>query len=226
MCITVSFCCTIVTNTTLKINYCCCCSVTKLSPILCDPMDWSTPGFPVLQHPRTCSNSCQLSRWCHPTIMLCHPLLLCPPSFPATGSFPMNWLFASGGQSLRASASATVLPMNIQGWFPLGLAGLISLLSKGLLKSLVQYHSSKASGLWHSAFLMVQLSHLLHDYWKNHSSNYTDLCMLSSFVIAFLPRSKHLLIAWLQSPSGVILEPPKIKYLTVSIFPHLFAIMC
>ena len=64
--------------------------------------------------------------------MLCHPLLLCPPSFPASGSFPMNWLFASGGQSIRASASASVLPMNMQGWFPLGLPGLISLLSKGL----------------------------------------------------------------------------------------------
>ena len=68
----------------------------------------------------------------HNHLILCHPLLLCPQSFPASGSFPVSWLFASGVQSTGASASASVLPMNIQGWFPLGLAGLISLQSKGL----------------------------------------------------------------------------------------------
>ena len=75
--------------------------------------------------PRACSNSCLLSWWCHPTISssvdLFFPCLL---SFPASGSFPMSWLFASGSQSTGASASASVLPMNIQGWFPLGLTGL------------------------------------------------------------------------------------------------------
>ena len=63
-----------------------------------------------------------------------HLILCCPQYFPASGSFPMSWFFASGGQSIGASASASVLPMNIQGWFPLGLTGLISLLSKGLLR--------------------------------------------------------------------------------------------
>ena len=86
-------------------------------------------------------------------LILCHPLLLCPQSFPASGSFPMSGLFALGSQSIGASAS--VLPMNIQGWFPLGLTGLISLQSKGL-KSLLQHHGSKASILWCSAFFMVQ----------------------------------------------------------------------
>ena len=79
----------------------------------------------------SCSNSCPLSQWCHPTISSSVATFSsCPQSFPASGSFPMSWLFTSGGQSIRASAS--VLPVNIQGWFPLRLTGLISLLSKGL----------------------------------------------------------------------------------------------
>ena len=81
--------------------------------------------------PRVCSNLCPLSQWCYLTISFSAILFsFCLQSFPASGSFPMNWLFVSGGQNIRASAS--VLPMNIQGWFLLGLTGLISLLSKGL----------------------------------------------------------------------------------------------
>ena len=83
--------------------------------------------------PGACSNSCQLSQWCHPIISSSViPFSSCSQSFPASGSFPMSRLFTSGGQSIGASASASVLPVNIQGWFPLGLTGLISLLSKGL----------------------------------------------------------------------------------------------
>ena len=82
--------------------------------------------------PRTCTNSCPLSLWCHPTISSSViPYSSCPQSFPATGSFLISWLFASGGQSIGASTSASVPPMNIQGWFLLGLTGLISLQSKG-----------------------------------------------------------------------------------------------
>ena len=85
------------------------------------------------QSPGVCSNSCPLSQWYHPTISSSiFPFSSCPQSFPASGSSPMSQLFTSGGQSIRASASASVLPMNIQGWFPLGLTGLISLQSKGL----------------------------------------------------------------------------------------------
>ena len=91
-------------------------------------------------------------------LILCHPLLL-PQSFPASGSFPMSQLFASGGQSIGASASASVLPMNIQDWFPLEWTGLTSLQCKGV-SSLLQHHSSKASILLCSAFFTVQLSHL------------------------------------------------------------------
>ena len=94
--------------------------------------------------PQACSNSCPLSRWCHPTISFpVTPFSSCPQSFPASGSFPISWLFATVGQSIGASASGSVLPMNIQGWFPLGLTGLISLLSKGLSKVFSRTKSRK-----------------------------------------------------------------------------------
>ena len=82
--------------------------------------------------PRICSNSCPLTWWCHPTISFSVAHFSCPQSLPASGSFPMSWLFASGGQSIGASASASVLPTNIQGRFSLGFTGSIWLLSKGL----------------------------------------------------------------------------------------------
>ena len=81
----------------------------------------------------------------------------------------MSQFFASEGQSIAALASASVPPMNIQDRFPLGVTGLVTLQSKGLSKSLLQHHSSKASIFWHSAFFMLQLSHSIHNYWKNHS---------------------------------------------------------
>ena len=83
-----------------------------------------------------CSNSCPLSQWYHSTILSSvGPFSFCLQSFPASGSFPMSWLFTLGGQSIGASASASVLPMSIQGWFPLRLTGLISLMSKGLSRA-------------------------------------------------------------------------------------------
>ena len=110
--------------------------------------------------PRACSNSWPLSWWCHSTISSSvSPFSFCPQSFPALGSFPMSWLSTSGGQSIRASAS--VLSTNIQGWFPLGLTGLISMLSKGLLKRLLQFHRLKASN--HMSFLK-RSSSFLHSY--------------------------------------------------------------
>ena len=106
---------------------------------------------PWLQHirlpcaslsPRACSNSCPLSQWCYPTISSSvAPFSSCLQSFPASGSCPLSRFFTSGGQSIGALAS--VLSVNIQCWFPLGLTVLISLLSKGLSKSLLQHHSSK-----------------------------------------------------------------------------------
>ena len=102
--------------------------------------------------PRVYSNTCPLSQWCHPTISSpVIPSFSCLQSFPASGSFQMSQFFASGGQSTGVSASASVLPMNIQDWFPLGWTGWISLQSKGLSRVVFKYHSSKASILWSSA---------------------------------------------------------------------------
>ena len=138
----------------------------------------------------------------------------------------MNWLYASGDQSVGDSVSASVLPMNIQDWFLLRLTGLISLAVQGILKSLIQHHSSKASILQHSAFFIVQFSHpcmttgetTALTRWIFVGKGMSLLFnRLSRFAIAFLSKSKCLLISWLQSPSAVILEPPKIKFLTVSI---------
>ena len=156
-----------------------------------------------------------------------HLILSCPfscsQSFPASGSFSMSWLYVSSGHSIGASAS--VLPMNIQGWFPLGLTGLISLQSKGLPRVFSNTTVQKHQFLWHSAFCMVQLSHPYMTTGKTIAltiqtfvSKVMSLLfnMLSRLVITFLPRSKCLLISWWQSPSAVILKPPKIKSDTVS----------
>ena len=128
-------------------------------------------------NPGACSNSCPLSLWCHPTISSSVVPFSCFQSFPASGSFPMTHFFESVVLGIGVSDSASVLPMSIQKWFPLGLTGLISLQSKGF-KSLLQHHSSKASILWHSAFFMVQLASL-GDYWKNHRFDCVDLCWQS-----------------------------------------------
>ena len=143
----------------------------------------------------------------------------------------MSQLFAWGGQNTGVLALASFLPKKSQGWSPSEWTGWISLQSKGL-KSLLQHHSSKASILWHSAFFTVQLSHpymttektIALTRWTLVSKVMSLLLnMLSSLVITLLPRSKHLLISWLQSPSAVILEPKKIKCDTVStIFPIYF----
>ena len=118
--------------------------------------------------PGVYSNSCPSSLWCHPTISSSVvPFSSRLQSFPASGSFQMSQFLALCGQSIGVPASASVLPMNIQDWFPLRWTGWISLQSKRL-SSLLQHHSSKASIFWHSAFFIVQLSSI-HNYWKNHS---------------------------------------------------------
>ena len=103
---------------------CCCYSVAKLFDSL-QPRGLQHAGSSVLHYLPVCSNSCPFSQWCYRTISSSAAPFFWLQSFPALGFFPMNWLFTSGGQSFEASASASVLPMNIQGWFPLGLTGLI-----------------------------------------------------------------------------------------------------
>ena len=136
----------------------------------------------------------------------------------------MCWLFESGGQSTGASSSASVLLMNIQDLFSFRMDWFDLLAVQRTLKSLLQYHSSKASILWLSAFCMVQLSSI-HDtgktivltIWASVGKVMSLLFnKLSRFLIAFLPKSKCLFISFLQSPSTMILEPT-IKSITVSI---------
>ena len=131
--------------------------------------------------PRACSNSCPFRWWCHPTISFSViPFSSCLQSFPASGSFLKSQLFISGGQTIGALASASVLPMNIQSWFPLGLTGLISLKSKGL--SIVFSSTTVTEGINSSALSLFYCPALtlVHDYWENHSFDYMDLCRQSN----------------------------------------------
>ena len=142
----------------LYLSFFCCCLVTKSYPTLCDPTDCMQHSRLLsLTSPRVCSNSCPLSQWGHPTISSSvAPFSSCHQPSPASGSFPKGRLFTPGGQSIVASASASVLPMNIQGWFPLGLTVLISFLCSGLSRVLSgtivskhQFFSAQPS-LWSS----------------------------------------------------------------------------
>ena len=151
----------------------------------CDPMNCNMPGFPVLHHvPEFAqTHGHWVSWWCHPTISSSViPFSSCFQSFPASGPFPMSWLFSSADESIGASASASVLPMNIQGWVPLGLTGLISLQSKGLSRvfssTIVWKHQlfGTQPSLWCN-------STFIHDYWKNHSFDYMAF---NYFVLIFV----------------------------------------
>ena len=158
-------------------------------------------------------------------LILCHPLLLLPSIFPSIRIFsnesvfhirwPKYWGFSF---SISPSNEYSGLISFRIDWFAL-------LAVQGTLKNLLQYHTSKASILWHSAFFLAQLSHPYMTTGKTKAFTRQTFVgkvmsllsnMLSKLVITFLPRSKRLLISWLQSPSSVILEPPKIKSFTVS----------
>ena len=142
----------------------------------------------------------------------------------------MSQLFTSCGQNIGVSASASVLPMNIQ-LISFRMDWLDVLAVQGTLNSLLQYHSSKASILWHSVFFMVQLSHLCMTNGQTIALTRQTFVgkvmsllfnMLSRLVITFLPKSKRLLISWLQSPSAVILEPEKLVCHGFHCFPIYF----
>ena len=201
-------------------------SVTQLCPTLCNPMDCSTPGFPV--HHQLLELAHTHVHWVSDAIQPWHPLS--SPSPPAFNLSQHQGLLQGVSSSHQV---AKVLELQLQhqsfqwifrtdffyDWLHL-------LAVQGTLKSLLQHHRSKASILWCSACFMVQLSHPSMTTGKTIALTRQTfvgkvmslLCnMLSRLVIAFLPRSEHLLISWLQSPSAVILEPPKIKSLTVSI---------
>ena len=192
-------------------------------------MDCSTPGFPVLHY---------LLEFAHIYVhwdiylILCHPLLLLPSIFPSIRIFssesflhirwPKYWSFSS---TIRPSNEYSGLNSFRSEWFDL-------LAVQGTLKSLLQHHRSRVSILWCSTFFRVHLSHPYMPTGETVSLTRQTFIgkvmsllfnMMSMFVIAFLRRGKHLLISWPQSPSAMILEPRKIKSVTVSMFPHLFA---
>ena len=168
--------------------------------------------------PRVYSNSCPLSLWCHPTISSSViPFFSRLQSFPASGYFQMSQLFASGGRSIGVSASTSVLPMNTQDWFPLGWTGWISLQSKGLSRVFSNTTVQKYQ-FFSTQLSTVQLSHPYMTTGKTIALTRWTFVekvmsllfnMLSRLVITFLPRTKHLLISWLQSPSAVFWSTPK-----------------
>ena len=176
--------------------------------------------------PRACSNSCPLSRWCRPAVLSSVvPFSSCSQSFSASGSFLMNTLYIRWPQYW--SFSFIISPSNVYSRFFSFWTDWLDLLeAQGTLKNLLQNHHSKASILWHSAFFIVQLSHLCMTtrkilaltIWTFVSKVMSLLFnMLSRLVITFLPRSKCLLISWLQSPSAVTVKPKKVMSVTVFI---------
>ena len=174
--------------------------------------------------PGVYSNSCPLNRGCHTATSSSVVLFTSHlQSFPASGSLQMSQPFAFLCRSIAVSTSASVLPMNIQDWSPLRWTGWISLQSKGIsrVSSNLHFKSINCSAL----SILYSLSHPYTTTGKtmaltrwNFAGKVVSLLfnMLSRLVITFLPRSNHLLIAWLQSPSTGILEPTKIKSVTVS----------
>ena len=151
--------------------------------------DLRTLSMPTISNLRQMKSpwvSRPLSRWCHPPISSSVIPFSCLQSFPASGSFLMSWLFSSGGQSIEASVS--VLPINIQSWFPLGLTGLISLQSKGLSRVFYNTTVQKASVLQCSAFIMVQLSHPYMTTGKNSFTIQTFVNKVMSLLFNMLSR--------------------------------------
>ena len=156
-----------------------CCSLAKSCPTLCNYMDCSSPGTPVLHYLlEFCLDSCPLSCWCYLTISSSvAPFSFCLQSFPAPGSFPVSQLFPSGGQSTGASSSASVLPKNIQGWFPLGVTGLISFQSKE--RSRIFSSTTTSNNFSVPSLLYGPTLTSVYGYWKNDSFDNANLCQPS-----------------------------------------------
>ena len=183
--------------------------------IVSDSLRWHEPQY--ARHPCPSPtpgvhlNPCPLCWWCRPTISSSVvPFSSCPQSFPASGSFQMSQLSASGGQSIGVSASTLVPPMN-SGLISFRIDWLHLLAVQGTLRSLLQHHSSKASFFHCSAFFMVQLSHAFMTTGKTIALTIWTFVgkvmsllfnTLSKFVIAILPRSKCVLISWLHTISS------------------------
>ena len=207
-------------------------SVAQLCPTLCDPMDCSMPGLPV--HHQILELTQTHIHWVSDAIQPSHPLLSpSPPAFNLSSirvfsnesalciTWPKYWSFSFNISLSNEYSGLISIRMD---WLDLAF--------QGTLKSLLQHHSSKAPILWHSAFFIAQLSHPHMTTGKTIPLTRQTFVgkvmsllfnMLSRFIITFLPRSKLLLISWLQSPSAVILEPQKWSLPQFPLFAHLFS---
>ena len=156
-------------------------------------------------------------------LILCHPLLLLPSIFPGIRVFSSESVFRIRWPNYWSFSFSISPSKEHPGLISFRMDWLDLFAVQGTLKSLLQHHSSKASILWHSAFVIIQLSHPHMTTGKTRRWTFVDKVMsllfnmLSRLAITFLPRRKHLLISWLQSQSAAILEPPKIKSLIVFI---------
>ena len=199
-------------------------SLAQLCPTLCDSMDCSMLGFSV-HHQLLEPTQTHVHQVVMPSsyLILCHPVFLMPSIFPSIRVFsnestlrmrwPKYWSFSF---NISASNEYSGLISFRMDWLDL-------LAVQGALKSLLQHHSSKASVLQCWAFFTVQLSHPYMTAGKTIAlTRQTFVGKVMSLLFNRLSRSKHLLISWLQSPSAMILEPRKIKFLTISIALHLF----
>ena len=216
----------------LVLSYCCCYSVAQSCLTLWDPMGCSMPNPLSFTISRSLLKLMSIELIMPSNHLILYWSLLLPSIFPSIRVFSVSQLFVSGGQYWSFSFSISpsneypgLISFRIE-WFDLAVQSLL------VVKSLLQHDNSKASILRCSAFFMVQVSHLYMITGKTigliiQTSVGKVMSLLfntlSRFVIAFLPRNKCLLILWLQSPSAVILEPKKMKSVTVSIFLHLFA---
>ena len=188
-------------------------------------------GANVTPNSLACSNSCLSSRWCHPTISSSVvPVSSHLQFFPTSGSFPVSQFLAWDGQRIGVSASASVLPMNTQDWSPLGWTSWISLQSKGLSRVMsnttvqkLQFFSAQLSSQANTHPYMTTGKTAALTRWTS-AGNVMSLLfnMLSRLVITFFPRSKRLLISWLQSPSAVIWSPPNKVWHCFLCFPIYF----
>ena len=201
-----------------------CCSVTKSCPTVCDPMDCSAPGFIISRNLFKLMSMESVMPSNH--LVLCRPLLLLPSVFPNIRFFSNESVLHIRYQSTGALVS--VLPMNIQGWFPWGLTGLISLQSKGLSRVSSSTWSPapfESINSWVLSLLYDPTLIPIVDYGKAIALTFVSKVMsllfnmLSRFVISFPPKSKSHLISWLKSPSTVILEPKKIVRHCFHCFP-------
>ena len=152
------------------------CSVAKSCTRVCDPMECSAPDSSILHYLLEVSiESVMLSKH----LIVCSLFSSCPQSFPESGSFPLSQLCTSCGQNIGASTSASILPMNIQGWFPLEFSGLIALQYKGLSRVFPSTTVFKSINSSVFSLLYGRTLTSVHDYWKNYSFDYTDLCRQS-----------------------------------------------